>query len=189
MRASSGSTVGGIAALVTGTGSDEQIAGAVTLGTLVPLTLIPGIIMIGVGGYRAKKGISANKSAGRYMSLPDVTHKRTGARVAMAFGGILTVLAAAGLAAGAPLAAPCNVYRCDRPSHDTGVLLSVLSAPVFLGGTVALGLGARAYAKYDYALDPHNYEAVTAAAPTLASLQFSPYASQDGGGMLLRGAF
>jgi hypothetical protein len=181
-----GTIVGGTAAVFTGKGDDGAI-GAVTLGTILPLTFVPGLILMAVGTYQVRHPARTSNDPGPLLMRSNAESKRAHARTLTIVAAIISGLSTVAIAAGPPLFASCFYNRCGTPSHDVGLWLMGLSVPLSMVGAIGLGIGVHGYVKYDYPLNLNKYESM--AAPALTSLRLAPYASQGGSGLLLSGAF
>lgn len=183
----SGTIVGGTTSFATGRGELGGLPGLVTMGTILPFTVVPGLIMLAVRAREANPGARTSDAPDRFMTRSDVEGKRAAARGVMIAGAIITGLSTVAIAAGPPLFAACFHPGCQSPAEDVGLGLMYLSVPLSIVGTVGMGIGAHNYVKYNYALNPQKYEGK--AAPALTSFRLLPYASQGGSGLLLSGTF
>jgi hypothetical protein len=183
----SGAIVGGCVSLFkTGT-MDDGLVGAVTLGTILPLTVVPGLILSAVGVYQVQRGARTSDDSGALTMRSNAESKRANARTLIIVGAIITGLSTVAIAVGPTLLASCVSASCGPSVQGAGLGLTLPSVPLTIIGTIIMGRGVQGYAEYDYALNPYRYE--DKAAPAVTSFRLAPYASQGGSGLLLIGTF
>lgn len=145
-----------------------------TVPWILPVTIVPGIILLSYGGIGAARGMGSRTAQGEWLELDYVKKKRLSGMAAMAAGAVLTGMSIA-------MATGGYIQFRELP----GALTWIASVPLLTAGSIAMGIGTHMFAKFDYALSPLKYLRKSTALTMLRSMQVMPVLSQSSIGFQL----